>query len=448
MTTNPDGLNTVWEKQAVDQIGNTLVSMIKVRPSDGQVVAATHGNGVFIGTYEVQNTPTINYSIITPNEEILLRGPTSLVQGQGFTYQWMKDNAVIDGATNQTLTVTDGGTYKLRLTDEANQSTTESNELIFFLDGTPPTIQTILRLDPQEEAVEVNEVTFQVTFDEQVQNVDVVDFVATGDVAGSIFSVTQVQTNQVFDVVVNNLGGTGTLGLSVVNGSDIRDLAGNAFGGTITTAETYTITDLTAPSAAISRLVPAEELTTQPTLNFSVVFSEPVTNVDANDFELSSGSIASASIGSVSVGSSASVYSVIVTGATEAGLVDLDISSATDITDLAGNAFSGTITSEETYTIDEVTSIDDPNAGPSQVAVKQNPSSGVFTITLSDAYTRGFALKVVDGNGKEVLTDRRDNYTVGNELQLDISQWPDGLYLLNVAGAQRKDVVKLLKQTD
>jgi len=272
--------------------------------------------------------------------------------------------------------------------------------------------------------VEAAEVTFQVTFDEQVQNVDVVDFQTTGDVVGDIFSVTQVQTNQVFDVVVNSLGGQGTLGLTIVAGTDITDAAGNAFSGTINTAETYTITDLTAPTAAIARLLPVEEITNETRLTFSISFSEPVNNVDAADFALSSSSVTSASIESVSAGSSASIYSVVVSGATESGLIDLDFAANNDIVDLAGNAFAGTVTSEQTYTIDDITSIDDPNTRPAQVTVKQNPTAGLFTISLGDAYVRGFELKVMDGKGKEIAREMRSSQPSGGKLQLDLRNSP------------------------
>jgi len=559
MTSNLNGDDTVWEMQSENQVGKNIVNMIKVRPNEGQVMAATHGNGIFVGNYEVVNTPTINYSWVTANEEALLRGPTSLIEGQGFSYQWLKDGEAIEGETNPTLSVTDAGTYKLRLTDEIDQTVTESNELIFTIDGTSPVIESIFRLDPVQEVVAVSEVTFQVSFDEQVQEVDEFDFEVTGDVFGDIASITQIQTNQVFDVVVNNLTGEGTLGLGVVSSTDIVDLVGNPFEGTISNAETYTITgqdelaaitrfdpmeevtgetsltfrvtfsgpvndvdqtdfelsaenigtasiqsitslsdgaeynvlvnitdvqgtgtlglvftsfnfitfqsgavfpgstsveesyiisDLTAPSATIARQNPEEELTEETRLTFEVTFSEEVVNVDATDFELSTASVTSAAVETVSAGSSANSYLVVVDGATRGGLIDLDIASNTDIVDLVGDAFNGTITSEETYTIDNITSIDDPNAGPAQVTLKQNPTEGVFHITLSESYVRGFELKVMDSNGKQVLIDSRNTYEVGSELELDLRQWPDGLYLLNVAGQQRKEVVKLLKQSN
>lgn len=42
-----DGENTEWVQEASDVIGNTVVDMIDIRPEDGFVAVATHGNGVY-----------------------------------------------------------------------------------------------------------------------------------------------------------------------------------------------------------------------------------------------------------------------------------------------------------------------------------------------------------------------------------------------------------------
>jgi len=47
MTDSLDGTNTVWTKQGVTTIGNTVCDMVVTRESDGLVAVATHGNGMF-----------------------------------------------------------------------------------------------------------------------------------------------------------------------------------------------------------------------------------------------------------------------------------------------------------------------------------------------------------------------------------------------------------------
>lgn len=46
-TTTLDGANTMWAKESVDLIGDAVVRMMDYRDSDGKLVVATHGNGVF-----------------------------------------------------------------------------------------------------------------------------------------------------------------------------------------------------------------------------------------------------------------------------------------------------------------------------------------------------------------------------------------------------------------
>lgn len=50
-----EGENTVWEQYGSESIGNAVVEMVKVREADGQVLVATHGNGI----YRAYFTPAI-----------------------------------------------------------------------------------------------------------------------------------------------------------------------------------------------------------------------------------------------------------------------------------------------------------------------------------------------------------------------------------------------------
>lgn len=54
---------TVWQQEGVDNIGANIVTDIKVRNSDGYVVAATHGNGIFETYYTNANYPISNFVV-------------------------------------------------------------------------------------------------------------------------------------------------------------------------------------------------------------------------------------------------------------------------------------------------------------------------------------------------------------------------------------------------
>ncbi len=450
MTDNLNGDNTVWTAQSDDLIGRSLTNMIKVRPIDGQVAVSTHGNGVFVGTYDVANSPTITYSVVVPDEEVILRGPTSTVAGAGFVYQWRKDGTDISGATGAEYTVTEPGTYTLRIIDERDDSVAESNELVFLLDGIAPVLNSVARLNPVSEATEATEVTFQLTFSEPVSNVDAGDFQIIGDVSGIISDVTSVVGNEVYNLTVSNLGGTGTLGLGIVINTDIIDIAENALSFVIQSSETYSVTDNTAPTVAIARLDPASETTNRSEVSFMVSFSESVLNVDAADFELSGTSVSSAVIESVTEGATPGVYTVEITGITEDGLIDLDIVDSHGIVDLADNAFAGEITSEETFTIQDllITSIDNGQGGVGHVKVMRNPTSGRFRVVLSDRYLGKVKVNVISAAGTVLQSVEEEHYLSGAELEIDLRNQPDGLYLLNVSNANYRDVIKLLKRSD
>lgn len=450
MTTALNGDNTVWTAQSDDLVGRNLTNMIKVRPIDGQVAVSTHGNGVFVGTYDVRNSPTISYSIVVPDEEVILRGPTSIIAGAGFIYQWRKDGTDIPGATSSEYTVTEPGAYTLRIIDEIDDSVAESNELVFLLDGVAPVLSSVTRLNPVTEETEATEVTFQVAFSESVNNVDVSDFETSGDVSGLVSQVTPIMSNQIYNVTVSNLGGSGTLGLAVASTTDIVDVAENAFAAGFPLSETYTVTDTAIPTTIITRLDPATESTNRSEVSFRVTFSEVVENVDAADFTFSSTSVPSAGVESVSSESSGRIYIIEVSGIAENGLIDLDMVSNHGITDLAGNAFAGEITNEETFTIENllITSIDSGQFGLRQIKVLKNPAPGIFKVVLGDAYLRGFDMIVVNANGAKVYSVREDSYQPGEELEVDLTRLPDGVYLLNVANADRRGVVKLLKKSN
>jgi hypothetical protein len=62
---------TQWVQEGPDAIGSTVVSYVESRPSDGLVVAATHGNGMFTASFSPASAagePTASNKVrVTPN---------------------------------------------------------------------------------------------------------------------------------------------------------------------------------------------------------------------------------------------------------------------------------------------------------------------------------------------------------------------------------------------
>jgi hypothetical protein len=101
---------------------------------------------------------------------------------------------------------------------------------VYTIDQTPPVVQSIRLQGLSSTISNANSVNFTITFSKPVTGVDATDFqpVATGTVATALTQVTPV-SGSVYTVTVSGITGNGTLGLNVVNNSNIRDLAGNSF---------------------------------------------------------------------------------------------------------------------------------------------------------------------------------------------------------------------------
>ncbi len=448
MTTQLNGDNTNWVQQGADVVGNTIVTAMQSRPSEGKIVAATHSNGVFSATYnQVGIVPNIRYSWAEDRSSVTLVGNDALFNPSPLTYQWIKNGEDIDGATNIEFVANDGGTYQLRLT-HSQLGTSLSNEVTFSLDGQAPEISSIARLDPTDETTSATSVQFRVTFNEEVANVSSGDFETTGDASGVIGTVVESTTGLVFDVTVQDIGGSGTLGLTVASANDIRDLNGNDYAGVISVEETYTIQDTSAPSAVIARNEPTDEVTDQNEVSFIVNFNEQVTNVDLADFALASTS-PTATLSEVRELTGGRSFIVTIVEILEDGVLDLDFASAQNITDLAGNNFEATVTSEETFNIQNVISSIDEDLllNVEDIIVDANPSNGVFNIAFPSAFNGDFQLQIIDANGRKIQSSAINNYRTGEQVEIDLRNSPDGLYILNAANDRARGTVKLLKST-
>src|SRR5436309_3145958 len=98
-------------------------------------------------------------------------------------------------------------------------------------DQTPPKVNSINRQSPTGSTTNATAVTFEVTFSESVNGVDVTDFIATvvsGTLSATVASVTAVNSST-YSVTVNSISGNGLFRLDLkVSGTGITDLAGNA----------------------------------------------------------------------------------------------------------------------------------------------------------------------------------------------------------------------------
>lgn len=245
-----------------------------------------------------------------------------------------------------------------------------------------------------------------IRFSEPVRNVDISAFRLTRDgVPVDISGLTLTGSGSEYSL---DLGGvTGIDGSYVLTldpslaATPITDSSGNAL--PLGATGSFTV-DTTAPSGATIVRASASP-TSASSVNFTVVFSEAVSGVDAADFELAGTATSGASIASVTRISD-SVYSVAVNGLSGSGTLGLNLKpSGTGIADRAGNALSGGA-SGQLYTLD---------AGlPSVLSITRNSQevtaadSVSFTVSFNKAVSGVDATDFVIDKGAGVIAAAGD----------------------------------------
>lgn len=221
-------------------------------------------------------------------------------------------------------------------------------------------------------------VAFTVLFGEPVNGVDPSDFalISSGLTGASIVNVTG--SGSLYTVTVNTGSGSGTLGLQIPASATITTLSGTGLSAAVV-GPAYTI-DRIKPAATIA--LAGSSPTNAATVAFTVAFSEPVSNVSADDFAVNPGAgITGASVASVA--GSGTIYTVTVNTGSGDGLLGLNLKPGTDIADTAGNA-SPVAVSGPSYTIDKTA----PTAAIALAgAATTNTATVAFTVTFNELAT-------------------------------------------------------------
>ena len=233
----------------------------------------------------------------------------------------------------------------------------------YTMDNAAPTVTSILRQTPLEERVASDALVWRVEFSEEVRDVTVGDFDASGTSATATVVEADGTSTTVYDVTVSGgdlAGLNGKVELGFASDRDIKDRVGNGLVATLPTGannEIYTMDNAAPTVTSIKRQTPSEERVASDALVWRVEFSEGVREVTVGDFD-ASGTSATATLVEAD-GTSTAVYDVTVSGGDLAGLngrkVELGFASNRDIKDRAGNGLVATLPTGgnyETYTMD------------------------------------------------------------------------------------------------
>ncbi len=364
---------------------------------------------------------------------------SSVTPVSGGTVYHVEVNVVRDGTVglyiktlnhNHNIADAVGNPLANAVLESADQTTNES----YAVDITAPTLSFAIIHDPATQNTGNTTLTFRVTFDEAVINVDPPDFETTGDADATVSTVTKVSDNDYLVVVSADTGGTVGLGIDAEE-NDITDVAGNALPSGTGDAQTSTYNvKVTAPTLeSVERLYPATQNTNDRTPTFRATFSEAVTNVDTSDF-VTTGD-AAATVTTVNT-ASGTVYEVLVTATTD-GTVGLGINAVNDIEDAVGNDLSGTgpTVTDDSYIIDTVQPILKTITRQSSVSEYTNDdtltfriafSEDVFNVDAADFETTGDAV-VTNLQVFPVLSSDNSTY----DISVDITA--DGTVILDIA---------------
>ncbi|WP_369921082.1 DUF4347 domain-containing protein [Marinomonas polaris] len=318
--------------------------------------------GTTVETFDVLNGGNLTYS----GNTVTLNPVSDLDEATTYAIR-IDGNAVRDTAGNTYAGISDNTTL---------------NFTTGVTDSAAPTFLSIQRAD--DDVVNSDTTSFTLTFNEAVTAV-AGDFElnTTGTAAGTIGTITGSGTNTL-TVNVTGVSGVGTLGLNLKSDHAVTDAAGNA----LATAEpsddeVYTVDTVAPTLISINRVDSAT--TNADSVQFIAVFSETVTGLGIDDFELTGTATNGANISSVT--GTGNGFVITISGVDGDGTLGVQLKSAATVNDIAGNALTATTPSAllETYTIE--------NTAPTATAIittntaLSTADSVTFDVTFSEAVT-------------------------------------------------------------
>jgi Zn-dependent metalloprotease/glutaredoxin len=188
-------------------------------------------------------------------------------------------------------------------------------------DITPP-VATIARVESGDPS------HFAVRFDEPVTGFDAADVDLSGStVPGTLqVSVTPGSNNEVYDVQISGITGSGIIVVRVLAGA-AQDAAGNLNIHDAYIVQETSDYEITQTGVTLEQAAGQADPTDEPTVHFNVVFASAVVGFDASDVDLT-GSTAPGTLTATVTWVRSAMYDVAVTGMTGSGTVVARIAAA------------------------------------------------------------------------------------------------------------------------
>jgi len=312
----------------------------------------------------------------------------AIVTGSGTTYIVTVTGMTSDG----TVIASIPAGVAIDTLGNANAASTSTDNAVTY--KTTGATVTINQAAAQPDPTGISPINFTVIFSEPVTGFTNADI----NLGGSTGATTAVLTGSgtTYNVAVSGMTSSGTLVVTITDGAAIN-AAGNPSEASTSTDNSVKF-DMGAPTVTINQAVAQVDPTATSPINFTVVFSKPVTGFTNTDVVLTGAAVPTTAV----VTGNGTTYNVAVSGMIDTGTVIATI-PANRATDLAGNGNVASTSTDNTVTYDNaptcsdltiVTGEDTPvQVAPTCVDVDGNsltysivaqPASGVASIVAGN----------------------------------------------------------------
>ncbi len=395
MTSDGTVTAIIAASKAQDAVGNDNTASTS---SDNSVLYDTTPPDVTIdqaaGQDDPTNNSTINFTAVFTEpvtdfndaSDVTLSGTagatTVNITGGPTTY-----NVAVSGMTGDgTVIATIPASVATDLAAKPNTASTSTDNTVMY-DATQPGV-TINQAAGQSDPTNASPINFTVVFTEPVTGFATGDVTLGGTAGATTDTVTEIAPNDgtTFNVAVSGMVGDGTVTASIAI-NKAQDSAGNNNTAS-TSADNTVVYDATPPDVTINQAAGQADPTNASPINFTVIFTEPVTGFATGDVTL--GGTAGATTGTVTETApmDGTTFNVAVSGMTGDGTVIAAI-AASKAQDAAGNGNAASTSVDNTVLYDATS----PSVTINQAAGQADPTNASpinFTVVFSESVT-GFA---------------------------------------------------------
>ncbi|MGY6648172.1 Ig-like domain-containing protein [Wenyingzhuangia sp. IMCC45574] len=356
------------------------------------IVSSITGTAFTLET-DIDEAGTVYYVVLADG----VAAPTAAEVKTGTTAITSGHTSVNSGDFTSTINITGLSSetaYDVYVVAEDDESTTNVQTKatlveVTTLDVSEPILNTLTILQPPSGNTPANSntVAYIAVFNEVVSFVSVDDFTLTktGTADGLVTSVINLGgSGTTWGVTILSISGTGTLRLDLNDNTNIKDIAGNATSGKIGD-ETHTV-DTDSP-VLNSLSVSNSPLGNATSITYTAIFSEAVTLVSADDFNLT---YRNAKIGTPTTVNNI-VWEIPITNITGDGSLRLDLKANTDIVDNVGNFGLEAKNGDYTHTTDFTEpTFDSASSSPNHNGIDFSVTDNIVMAFSEDiAFSRG-----------------------------------------------------------